>query len=124
MEYYGGLLGQTHNFLKFGIESILKDEINLLHGPGCSVCVTNVEFIEKALYLAKQKNIIFCTYGDMLRVPGIEKDLFQAKAEGGDVRAVLSPTDCIKIAKENTQKEVVFLELDLKQRRREMDFLF
>ncbi len=100
--------GQTHNFLKFGIESMLPHKINLLHGPGCPVCVTDVEFIEKALYLASQKNIIFCTYGDMLRVPGIEKDLFQTRAEGGDVRAVLSPMDCIKIAKENPQKEVVF----------------
>lgn len=100
--------GQTHNFLKFGIEEMLPPEINLLHGPGCPVCVTDVEFIEKALYLASQKNIIFCTYGDMMRVPGIEKDLFQVKAEGGDVRAVLSPMDSIKIAKENPEKEVVF----------------
>lgn len=100
--------GQTHNFLKFGIEEMLPPEINLLHGPGCPVCVTDVEFIEKALYLASQKNIIFCTYGDMLRVPGIEKDLFQVKAEGGDVRAVLSPMDSIKIARENPEKEVVF----------------
>ncbi|MEJ5166659.1 MAG: hydrogenase formation protein HypD [Thermoanaerobaculia bacterium] len=100
--------GQTHNFLKFGIEELLPPEINLLHGPGCPVCVTDVEFIEKALYLASQKNIIFCTYGDMMRVPGIEKDLFQIKAEGGDVRAVLSPMDALKIAKENPQKEVVF----------------
>lgn len=100
--------GQTHNFLKFGIEEMLPPEINLLHGPGCPVCVTDVEFIEKALYLASQKNIIFCTYGDMMRVPGIEKDLFQVKAEGGDVRAVLSPMDSIKIARENPEKEVVF----------------
>lgn len=100
--------GQTHNFLKFGIEEMLPSNINLLHGPGCPVCVTDVEFLEKAFYLAFQKNIIFCTYGDMLRVPGIEKDLFQVKAEGGDVRAVLSPMDAVKIAKENPEKEVVF----------------
>lgn len=100
--------GQTHNFLKFGIESMLPDKINLLHGPGCPVCVTDVEFIEKALFLALKKDVIFCTYADMLRVPGLEEDLFQSKAAGADVRAVLSPLDCIKIAKENPEKEVVF----------------
>jgi hydrogenase expression/formation protein HypD len=103
--------GQTHNFLKFGIEEMLPKNINLLHGPGCPVCVTDVEFIEKALTLALKKDVIFCTYGDMLRVPGIKDDLFQKKAEGGDVRQVLSPMDCIKIAKENPKKEVVFFAI-------------
>jgi hydrogenase expression/formation protein HypD len=100
--------GQTHSIVKFGIDELLPKEITLIHGPGCPVCVTPLEQIDKAIELASRKDIIFCSFGDMLRVPGSKKDLLSVKAEGGEVRILYSPIDAIKIAKENPDKEVVF----------------
>lgn len=100
--------GQTHAILKFGIDQLLPQKINLIHGPGCPVCVTPVELIDKAIEIASRKNTIFCSFGDMLRVPGTTSDLFTAKARGADIRIVYSPMDSLKIAKENPSKEVVF----------------
>lgn len=100
--------GQTHSIVKFGIDELLPKEITLIHGPGCPVCVTPLEQIDKAIELASRKEIIFCSFGDMLRVPGSKKDLLSVKAEGGDVRILYSPVDALKIAKENPHKEVVF----------------
>lgn len=103
--------GQTHAILKYGIDQLLPDNITLLHGPGCPVCVTPVELIDKAIDIALRKDTIFCSFGDMLRVPGTHKDLLSAKAEGGDVRIVYSPLDSLKIAEENPAKEVVFFAI-------------
>jgi len=100
--------GQTHAIVKFGIDELLPKQIELVHGPGCPVCVTPLEQIDKALAIAARKDVIFCSFGDMLRVPGSEKDLFAIKADGGDVRIVYSPMDAVKIARENPSKEVVF----------------
>lgn len=100
--------GQTHTIVKFGIESLLPEEITLVHGPGCPVCVTPLEIIDKAIAIASRPEIIFTSFGDMLRVPGSKKDLLSVKAEGGDVRMVYSPLDALKIAKSNPEKQVVF----------------
>ena len=100
--------GQTHAIVKFGIDELLPDQINLIHGPGCPVCVTPIEMIDKALTIAGREEVIFCSFGDMLRVPGSKKDLFAVKAEGGDVRFVYSPMDAVKLAETNPDKEVVF----------------
>ena len=100
--------GQTHAIVKFGIEELLPRRIILAHGPGCPVCVTPVELIDKAIEIASRPEVIFCSFGDMLRVPGTQKDLFVVKAGGGDVRVVYSPLDCLKIARENPDKQVVF----------------
>lgn len=100
--------GQTHSIIRNGIDQLLPEEITLIHGPGCPVCVTPLEIIDKALAIAAQPNIIFCSFGDMLRVPGSENDLFRIKSEGGDVRIVYSPLDALKIAQENPDHEVVF----------------
>ncbi|MCI2430430.1 hydrogenase formation protein HypD [Candidatus Acetothermia bacterium] len=100
--------GQTHAIIKFGIDELLPKEITLVHGPGCPVCVTPVELIDKAIEIASRPEVIFCSFGDMLRVPGSEKDLLSVKAQGGDVRIVYSPLDALKIAKENSDQEVVF----------------
>ncbi|MCI0449288.1 MAG: hydrogenase formation protein HypD, partial [Chlorobi bacterium] len=100
--------GQTHAIVKFGIDELLPKEINLIHGPGCPVCVTSLELIDKSIEIASKENVIFCSFGDMLRAPGSNKDLFQVKADGGDVRILYSPLDSVKIAKENPNKEVVF----------------
>ncbi len=100
--------GQTHSIIRNGIDQLLPDNIELIHGPGCPVCVTPLEVIDKALAIAAQPNVIFCSFGDMLRVPGSEKDLFQIKSEGGDVRIVYSPLDALNIARENPENEVVF----------------
>ncbi len=100
--------GQTHAIVKFGIESLLPQEITLVHGPGCPVCVTPLEKIDKALAIAAHPDVIFTSFGDMLRVPGSRKDLLAVKAEGGDVRMVYSPLDAVKIAKNNPDKRVVF----------------
>jgi hydrogenase expression/formation protein HypD len=100
--------GQTHSIVRFGIDKLLPKEIELVHGPGCPVCVTPVELIDKAINIASMENIIFTSFGDMLRVPGSTKDLFSVKAEGGDIRIVYSPMDALKIAKENPEKEIVF----------------
>lgn len=100
--------GQTHAIVKFGIDELLPEKITLVHGPGCPVCVTPLELIDKAIQIASKPKVIFCSFGDMLRVPGSEKDLLMVKAGGGDVRIVYSPLDAVKIARENPDKEVVF----------------
>jgi hydrogenase expression/formation protein HypD len=100
--------GQTHSIVKFGIDELLPSTVTLVHGPGCPVCVTPVELIEKAIEIASTPNVLFCSFGDMLRVPGISKDLLSVKAAGGDVRIVYSPLDALKLAIENPEKEVVF----------------
>lgn len=100
--------GQTHAILKSGIDQLIPQRINLLHGPGCPVCVTPVELIDKAVAVAAMENAIFCSFGDMLRVPGSEKDLMSVRAEGGDIRTVYAPTDALKIALDNPDREVVF----------------
>lgn len=100
--------GQTHSIIKNGIDQVIPDKIRLVHGPGCPVCVTPLEMIDQALEIAAKPNVIFCSFGDMLRVPGSEKDLFMVKSEGGDVRVVYSPLEALKIARENPDKEVVF----------------
>jgi hydrogenase expression/formation protein HypD len=101
--------GQTHAIVRFGVDELLPKEVTLVHGPGCPVCVTPVEILDKAVELAVRPGLIFCTFGDMLRVPGSRKDLLTAKAQGGDVRIVYSPLDALKIAHENPDKQVVFL---------------
>ena len=100
--------GQTHSIVKYGIDELLPKDITLIHGPGCPVCVTPIELIDKAIALASLPNIIFCSFGDMLRVPGTEKDLLTVKATGGDIRIIYSPLDALKIARENPTKQVVF----------------
>jgi hydrogenase expression/formation protein HypD len=100
--------GQTHAIVKFGVDELLPKNITLVHGPGCPVCVTPVEIIDQALELAARPGIIFCSFGDMLRVPGTKHDLLTVKAGGGDVRIVYSPMDALKVARQNPDKEVVF----------------
>lgn len=100
--------GQTHGLVKNGILEMLPQEITMVHGPGCPVCVTPLELIDKAVFLAQKENVILCSFGDMLRVPGSEKSLLQIKAEGADVRILYSPLEALNIAKENPDKEVVF----------------
>ncbi|OVE80318.1 hydrogenase formation protein HypD [bacterium J17] len=100
--------GQTHSIVRFGIDELIPKNIELLHGPGCPVCVTPVEIIDTALEIAGDSRVIFCSFGDMLRVPGSSTDLLSIKAKGGDVRIVYSPLDALEIAKANPKKEVVF----------------
>ena len=100
--------GQTHSIIRNGIDQLLPKEIELIHGPGCPVCVTPLEVIDKALAIAAMPGVIFCSFGDMLRVPGSAKDLFKVKSEGGDVRIVYSPLDAVQIARDNPQRQVVF----------------
>jgi hydrogenase expression/formation protein HypD len=100
--------GQTHSIIRHGFDRLLPSEIELVHGPGCPVCVTPLELIDKALMIASRPEVIFTSFGDMLRVPGSDRDLFHVKSAGGDVRIVYSPLDCLKIARENPDKEVVF----------------
>ncbi|PKK85014.1 MAG: hydrogenase formation protein HypD [candidate division Zixibacteria bacterium HGW-Zixibacteria-1] len=100
--------GQTHAILKSGIDQLLPKKIELLHGPGCPVCVTPVELVDMAVAISSRPNVIFCSFGDMMRVPGSSKDLLSVRAEGGDIRTVYAPTDTIKIARDNPGKEVVF----------------
>ncbi len=100
--------GQTHAILKSGLDRMLPAELELVHGPGCPVCVTPLELIDKAIALASRRDVIFTSYGDMLRVPGSERDLFSVKAAGGDVRVIYSPLDALKIARQNPDKTVVF----------------
>lgn len=103
--------GQTHAIMQSGLDQLLPEGIELVHGPGCPVCVTPLELIDKAIALASLPNIIFTSFGDMLRVPGSEQDLFSVRANGGDVRVVLSPLDAVQIALENPDKEVVFFAI-------------
>ena len=100
--------GQTHSLVKNGIIDMLPDKITMVHGPGCPVCVTPVSIIDEAMYLSKQNDVIICSFGDMLRVPGSEKSLLEAKAEGADVRILYSPLEAVTLAKENPGKEIVF----------------
>ena len=103
--------GQTHSIIKSGLDRMLPPQINLIHGPGCPVCVTPLELVDKAIALASRPDVIFTSYGDMLRVPGSERDLFSAKAAGGDVRIVYSPLDALEIAKNNPDRTVVFFAI-------------
>ena len=103
--------GQTHAIVRHGIDQLLPPEIELVHGPGCPVCVTPLELIDKALEIAARPGVIFTSYGDMLRVPGSDGDLFSVRARGGDVRVVYSPLDAVKIAQANPDKEVVFFAI-------------
>jgi hydrogenase expression/formation protein HypD len=101
--------GQTHAIMRYGIDQLLPTEIRLVHGPGCPVCVTPLETIDRALAVAARKDVIFTSFGDMLRVPGSSDDLFRVKSRGGDVRMVYSPLEAVKMARENPDREVVFL---------------
>lgn len=100
--------GQTHAIVRFGIDELLPASVTLVHGPGCPVCVTPVELLDQAIELASLSNVIFCSFGDMLRVPGTSRDLLRVKADGGDVRVVYSPLDALKTAAQNPGKQVVF----------------
>src|SRR6476646_907821 len=99
--------GQTHSIIRHGIDQLIP-KVELIHGPGCPVCVTPLELIDKALEIASRPGVIFCSFGDMLRVPGTGRDLFQVRSEGGDVRVVYSPLDALRIAQQNPGREVVF----------------
>ncbi|MBW1751497.1 MAG: hydrogenase formation protein HypD, partial [Deltaproteobacteria bacterium] len=101
--------GQTHAIIRNGIDQVLPEQIELVHGPGCPVCVTPLETIDRALAIAARPEVIFCSFGDMLRVPGSSMDLFMVKSQGGDVRMVYSPLEAVKIARENPDRQVVFL---------------
>lgn len=103
--------GQTHSIVKHGIDRLLPEGIELVHGPGCPVCVTPLETIDKAHAIAGRPDVIFCSFGDMLRVPGSDGDLFTLKSRGADVRVVYSPLDCLKIANANLAKKVVFFAI-------------
>ena len=103
--------GQTHAIVRHGLDQLLPPQIELVHGPGCPVCVTPLELIDKALAIAARPNVIFTSYGDMLRVPGSGGDLFSVRAAGGDVRVVYSPLDAVKIAQANPDKQVVFFAI-------------
>jgi len=100
--------GQTHTILQFGIEDLLPSAINLVHGPGCPICVTPIVLVDQAIQIAQQADVIFCSFGDMLRVPGNSIDLMEARARGADVRIVYSPLDALTIARKNPHKNVVF----------------
>lgn len=100
--------GQTHSLVKNGIIGLLPENITMVHGPGCPVCVTPLHLIDKAVYLAMERNVILCSYGDMIRVPGSKNSLLEAKANGADVRILYSPLEAVTLAKQNPDKEVVF----------------
>ncbi|BCB91899.1 hydrogenase formation protein HypD [Phytohabitans suffuscus] len=100
--------GQTHSIIRHGIDQLLPEGVEMIHGPGCPVCVTPLEVIDKALAIAARPGVIFCSFGDMLRVPGSGQDLFGVKSAGGDVRVVYSPLDALKLAREHPDREVVF----------------
>jgi hydrogenase expression/formation protein HypD len=103
--------GQTHAIVRHGLDQLLPKEIELVHGPGCPVCVTPLELIDKALAIASQPEVIFTSFGDMLRVPGSGQDLFHVRAAGGDVRVVYSPLDALRLAQENPDQQVVFFAI-------------
>ncbi|PYJ46485.1 MAG: hydrogenase formation protein HypD [Verrucomicrobia bacterium] len=103
--------GQTHSIVKHGIDELLPEGIELVHGPGCPVCVTSLEMIDKAHAIARRPEVIFTSFGDMLRVPGSEADLLTLKSQGADVRVVYSPLDALKIARANPEKKVVFFAI-------------
>jgi len=103
--------GQTHTLMRYGIDSLLPPQIELVHGPGCPVCVTPLEIVDKAIRLASLPEVTFVSYGDMLRVPGSETDLFHVKAAGGDVRVVYSPMDALRLARARPERQVVFFAI-------------
>ncbi|MCX7426303.1 MAG: hydrogenase formation protein HypD [Planctomycetia bacterium] len=103
--------GQTNAILRFGLDELLPRELTLIHGPGCPVCVTPIEMIDRAVAIASRPDAIFCSFGDMLRVPGSEKDLLRVKSEGGDVRIVYSPMDAVGLARANPDRQVVFFAI-------------
>ncbi|HLA84058.1 MAG TPA: hydrogenase formation protein HypD [Thermoguttaceae bacterium] len=103
--------GQTNSIIRFGLDQILPKEIRLIHGPGCPVCVTPIEVIDRAVAIARRPEVIFCSFGDMLRVPGSREDLFAAKSEGADVRVVYSPMDAVALAGAEPEREVVFFAI-------------
>lgn len=100
--------GQTHSLVRNGILNLLPKEVNMVHGPGCPVCVTSLSIIDKAIHLAERDNIILCSFGDMMRVPGSSRNLQEAKAAGADVRILYSPLEAVNLAAQNPDKEVVF----------------
>jgi len=103
--------GQTHAIVRFGLDAMLPDQVTMIHGPGCPVCVTPVEIIDKALAIASRDGVIFCSFGDMLRVPGSERDLLTVKSAGGDVRIVYSPMDAVSLARQHPDRQVVFFAI-------------
>ncbi len=103
--------GQTHAIMRYGLDQLLPPQIELVHGPGCPVCVTSLELIDKAIEIAKMPDVIFTSYGDMLRVPGSREDLFSVRASGHSINVVYSPLDAVRIAQENPKKEVVFFAI-------------
>src|ERR1700733_1249468 len=103
--------GQTHSIVKYGIDQLLPPGVELVHGPGCPVCVTPLENIDKAHAIAARPGVIFCSFGDMLRVPGSHGDLLTLKSQGADIRVVYSPLDCLKIARANPDKQIVFFAI-------------
>ncbi len=103
--------GQTHTIMRYGIDELLPRQIELVHGPGCPVCVTPLETMDKAIALAMRPDVTLVSYGDMLRVPGSQIDLFRAKAQGADVRIAYSPTEALKIARANPDRKIVFLAI-------------
>lgn len=103
--------GQTHAIMRYGLDQILPDELELVHGPGCPVCVTSLELIDKSLEIAAHPDVIFTSFGDMLRVPGSGGDLFSVKASGGDIRVVYSPLDAVALAQKFPSKQVVFFAI-------------
>src|SRR5271167_3951969 len=103
--------GQTHTIVRYGIDKILPPEVDLVHGPGCPVCVTPLEMIDRAHAIASRPEVIFCSFGDMLRVPGSRGDLLQLKAQGADIRVVYSPLDAVNLAAANPDRQVVFFAI-------------
>src|SRR5262245_19754280 len=103
--------GQTHSIVKYGIDRVLPPAVELVHGPGCPVCVTSLEMIDRAHAIASRPNVTFCSFGDMLRVPGSRSDLLQLKARGADVRVVYSPLDAVNLAAARPDREVVFFAI-------------
>jgi len=100
--------GQTHGLVKNGILKLLPEQVRMVHGPGCPVCVTPLNLIDKAVYLAEEKGVILCSFGDMLRVPGSQKSLLEAKASGADIRIMYSPLDAVQLARKHPDREIVF----------------
>src|ERR1700747_3369235 len=103
--------GQTHTIVKYGLDGVLPDGLELVHGPGCPVCVTSLELIDRAHAIASRPDVIFCSFGDMLRVPGSRGDLLQLKSHGSDVRVVYSPLDAVNLAAARPDRQVVFFAI-------------
>jgi hydrogenase expression/formation protein HypD len=110
MEAWGG---QTHTLIRTGIDQLIPEGLRLVHGPGCPACVTPLELIDRALAIGACPAVIFCSFGDMLRVPGTSADLLQVRAEGGEMRIVYSPLDAVRIAQERPNRQVVFFAVGI-----------